>query len=99
LSRLRTASSGSGGLARFAPGERTCYHHAGEPGMVNYILLYKIRRVVKKILKDKIADDEIATTPKSCLGCLADDISWEVYYLFKERDKKEEPPPEAGPKP
>ncbi|MCK7507777.1 MAG: hypothetical protein MZV70_29485 [Desulfobacterales bacterium] len=45
--------------------------------MVNYILLYKIRRIVKKILKDKIADDEIATTPKSCIGCLADDISWE----------------------
>ncbi len=48
--------------------------------MVNYILLYKIRRIVKKILKDKIADDEIATTPKSCIGCLADDISWEIYY-------------------
>lgn len=67
--------------------------------MVNYILLYKIRRVVKKILKDKIADDEIATTPKSCIGCLADDISWEVYYLFKERDQKDEETPEAGAKP
>lgn len=56
--------------------------------MVNYILLYKIRRIVKKILKDKIADDEIATTPKSCIGCLADDISWEIYYLLKEREEK-----------
>jgi len=64
--------------------------------MVNYILLYKIRRIVKKILRDKIADDEIATTPKSCIGCLADDISWEVYYLFKERDEKELPEPPAG---
>lgn len=54
--------------------------------MVNYIQLYKIRRVVKKILKDKIADDEIATTPKSCIGCLADDISWEIYYLLKDKE-------------
>ncbi len=53
--------------------------------MVNYILLYKIRKIVKKLLKDKIEDDELATTPKSCLGCLADEISWEVYYLVKEK--------------
>ncbi|NLH78027.1 MAG: hypothetical protein GX465_13410 [Acidobacteria bacterium] len=64
-----------------------------EPGMVNYILLYKIRRIVKKILKDKIADDEIATTPKSCIGCLADDISWEIYYLLKDKEDKDAPPP------
>ncbi|MBN2264868.1 MAG: hypothetical protein JW775_03545 [Candidatus Aminicenantes bacterium] len=65
--------------------------------MVNYILLYKIHRVVKKILKDKIADDEIATTPKSCIGCLADDISWEVYYLIKDKEGKDAParPPEG----
>ena len=56
--------------------------------MVNYILLYKIRKAVKKILKDKIEDEELATTPISCLGCLADDISWEVYYLLKEKDKE-----------
>lgn len=56
--------------------------------MVNYLLLYKIRKAVKKILKDKIEDDELATTPRSCLGCLADDISWEVYYLLKEKDKE-----------
>ena len=64
--------------------------------MVNYILLYKIRRIVKKILKDKITDDEIATTSKSCIGCLADDISWEVYYLLKEREEKGAPPPAKG---
>lgn len=54
--------------------------------MVNYILLYKIRKIVKKLLKDKIADDELATTPRSCVGCLADEISWEIYYLVREKD-------------
>jgi hypothetical protein len=57
--------------------------------MVNYILLYKIRKMVKKILKDKIADGELATTKTSCLGCLADDISWEIYYLLKEKEEGE----------
>ena len=52
--------------------------------MINYIQLYKIRKKVKKILRDKIADEELATTEKSCLGCVADDISWEIYYLLKE---------------
>jgi len=57
--------------------------------MVNYILVYKIRKLVKEILKEKIEEGEIATTPRSCLGCLADEISWEVYYLIKEtQDKK-----------
>ncbi len=56
--------------------------------MINYILLYKIRKKVKKILKDKIEDGELATTEKSCLGCVADDISWEVYYLLKESKKE-----------
>ncbi len=56
--------------------------------MVNYILLYKIRKLVKQILKEKIEDGEIATTPRSCLGCLADELSWEIYYLFKEREEK-----------
>lgn len=55
--------------------------------MVNYILLYKIRKKVKKILKEKIDDDELATTEQSCIGCLADDISWEVYYLLKEKEE------------
>ena len=66
------------------------------PVMVNYILLYKIRKIVKRIIKDKIADDEIATTPKSCIGCLADDISWEVYYLLKEKEEKDGPPASEG---
>ena len=57
--------------------------------MVNYILLYKIRKKIKKILKDKIADDELATTEKSCIGCVADEISWEIYYIMKEKDKSE----------
>lgn len=56
--------------------------------MINYILLYKIRKKVKKILKEKITDEEIATTPKSCIGCLADELSWEVYYLLKESKEK-----------
>jgi hypothetical protein len=52
--------------------------------MINYVLLYKIRKRVKKIIKDKIEDEELATTENSCIGCLADDISWEIYYLIKE---------------
>ena len=43
--------------------------------MVNYILLYKIRKAVKIILKDRIEDGELATTPRSCLGRLADHIA------------------------
>ena len=52
--------------------------------MINYIQLYRIRKRVKKILKEKIEDEELATTERSCLGCVADDISWEIYYLLKE---------------
>jgi hypothetical protein len=52
--------------------------------MINYILLYRIRKRIKKILRDKIADEELATTETSCLGCVADEISWELYYLLKE---------------
>jgi len=55
--------------------------------MINYIMLYKIRKKVKKILKEKITEGELSTTPTSCLGCVADDISWEVYYLLKEEKK------------
>jgi len=55
--------------------------------MINYVLLYKIRKIVKLMLKEKIADGELATTEKSCLGCLADDISWEIYYLMKEKEE------------
>lgn len=62
--------------------------------MINYIMLYKIRKKVKKILKEKISEGELATTKTSCIGCLADDISWEIYYLLKENksDKKHEAP-------
>ena len=52
--------------------------------MINYILLYKIRKRVKRILKEKITEEEIATTESSCIGCIADEISWEIYYLLKE---------------
>ena len=55
--------------------------------MINYILLYKMRKRVKKILKDKIADGELLTAKHSCLGCVADDISWEIYYLLREKAK------------
>lgn len=54
--------------------------------MVNYILLYKIKKRVKRLIKDKIDDAELATTDRSCIDCLAMDISWEVYYLLKEKD-------------
>ena len=56
--------------------------------MVNYILVYKIRKRVKRIIKEKIEEEELATTPKSCIGCLADDLSWEIYYLIKEDKEK-----------
>ena len=56
--------------------------------MINYIMLYKIRKRVKNIIKEKIEDEEIATTDKSCIGCLADEISWEIYYLLKEGKKE-----------
>jgi len=52
--------------------------------MINFLLLYKIRKRVKKILKEKITEEEIATTERSCIGCLADEITWEIYYLLKE---------------
>jgi hypothetical protein len=57
--------------------------------MINYVLLYRIRKRVKNIIKEKIEDEEIATTDKSCIGCMADDISWEIYYLLKENKKTE----------
>jgi hypothetical protein len=59
--------------------------------MINYILLYKIRKRVKNIIKEKISDEELATTEKSCIGCVADEISWEIYYLLKEEKNKKPP--------
>ena len=55
--------------------------------MINYIQLYKIKKKVKKILKDKITEGELETTDHSCLSCVADDISWEIYDLLKEKGK------------
>ena len=59
--------------------------------MINYILLYKIRKRVKSIIKEKITAEELATTEKSCIGCVADEISWEIYYLLKEEKNKKQP--------
>ena len=56
--------------------------------MINYIQLYKIKKRVKRIIKEKIEDEELATTEKSCVGCVADEISWEIYYLLKESNPK-----------
>jgi len=56
--------------------------------MINFLLLYKIRKRVKKILKEKITEEEIATTERSCIGCLADEITWEIYYLLKEGEEE-----------
>jgi hypothetical protein len=67
-------------------GGETCYRCPGFP-MINYILLYKIKKKVKSLIKDKIAMGEIATTPSSCLDCLATDLSWEIYYIIKEKDE------------
>jgi hypothetical protein len=66
--------------------EGNCYYF-DRKRMINYILLYKIKKKVKSILKAKIADEEIATTPSSCIDCLATDISWEIYYLLKEKEE------------
>jgi len=65
---------------------RKCYYF-DRLTMVNYILLYKVKKKVKAMIKDKVALGEIATTPSSCLDCLATDISWEIYYLIKEKDE------------
>jgi len=56
--------------------------------MINYILLYKIKKRVKRIIKEKIEDEELATTEKSCVGCVADEIAWEIYYLLKDSNPK-----------
>ena len=56
--------------------------------MINFILLYKIKKRVKRIIKEKLEDEELATTEKSCVGCVADEIAWEIYYLLKESNPK-----------
>ena len=55
--------------------------------MINYIMLYKIKKRIKKIIKEKIAEEELATTENSCIGCIADEMSWEIYYLLKDEKK------------
>jgi len=52
--------------------------------MINYVLLYKIKKRVKNILKKEIAEEQLATTEKTCMGCICDDISWGIYYLLKD---------------
>ena len=43
--------------------------------------------------REKILDEELATTEKSCIGCVADEISWEIYYLLKEEKAKKQAKP------
>ncbi|MCJ7611784.1 MAG: hypothetical protein MUP19_05920 [Candidatus Aminicenantes bacterium] len=57
--------------------------------MINYILFYKIKKRVKRQIKEKIDDGELATTERSCIDCLATDISWEIYYLLKEKGERD----------
>jgi len=65
-------------------------------------MLYKIRKKVKKIIKEKIAEEELATTPTSCIGCVADgqprhpaSVAWpttsvgrSITFLKKKRAKR-----------
>lgn len=52
--------------------------------MINYVLLYKIKKRVKHILKKEISEEQLATTEKTCMGCICDDISWGIYDLIKD---------------
>jgi|YNPNPStandDraft_1061719.scaffolds.fasta_scaffold148571_1 hypothetical protein len=54
--------------------------------MINFILVYKIRKKIKSILKEKEKKGEIDFS-KSCLDCVVNEIAWGVYYLIKEKDK------------
>jgi len=56
--------------------------------MINFILLYKIRSTIKKFVKEKLKNEEIALTKNSCLSCFITDLSWEIYYLLKEESEK-----------
>ncbi|MCP2520973.1 hypothetical protein NLB65_01915 [Candidatus Aminicenantes bacterium AC-335-B20] len=57
--------------------------------MINFILLYKIRSTIKRFVKEKLRNEEIALTKNSCLSCLITDLTWEIYYLLKEESNKE----------
>jgi hypothetical protein len=63
------------------------FYNFDRNAMVNYIQLYKIKKKVKSMLKEKLALGELATTPSSCLDCLATDLSWEMYYIMKEKEE------------
>lgn len=54
--------------------------------MINFILVYKIRKRIKNILKEKEKKGEIDFS-KSCLDCIVNELAWGVYYLLKEKDK------------
>ncbi len=54
--------------------------------MINFILVYKIRKKIKSILKEKEKRGEIDFS-RSCLDCVVNEIAWGVYYLIKEKDK------------
>ncbi len=54
--------------------------------MINFILVYKIRKKIKSILKEKEKNGEIDFS-NSCLDCIVNEITWGVYYLLKEKDK------------
>lgn len=54
--------------------------------MINFILVYKIRKKIKSILKEKEKKGELDFS-NSCLDCVVNEIAWGVYYLIKEKDK------------
>jgi hypothetical protein len=54
--------------------------------MINFILVYKIRRKIKSILKEKEKKGEINFS-NTCLDCIVNEIAWGVYYLIKEKEK------------
>ncbi|MGQ9619223.1 MAG: hypothetical protein ACUVUG_09730 [Candidatus Aminicenantia bacterium] len=57
--------------------------------MINFILVYKIRKKIKKILKERERKGEIDFS-KSCLDCVVNEIAWEIYYLLRGKGKESE---------
>ncbi len=57
--------------------------------MINFILLYKIRKKIKSILKEKEKNGEIDFS-NSCLDCVVNEIAWQIYYLLKGKIKENE---------
>lgn len=54
--------------------------------MINFILIYRIRKKIKSILKEKEKKGEIDFS-NSCLDCIVNELAWGVYYLIKEKEK------------